>query len=198
MARMKKLLIAPFLILMLALVGFGQVKNIATLKKERKTFKNNKYYAVGYDKFKDISIVSFNGSVIGGKKSFLFGGALVGFGVDFYFKGQELKESSQQFILQFVGYSNGIKNALSDSALYVLADEKRFEYKEGIKDSNLSQDILGNLQTTESLKFLIDREDIQTFADSKTLEIKIGGKAYKVDAEHRQIFKDVLAISKIN
>lgn len=193
-----KILLGLFLCLVFSLSAFGQSKDFSTLKREAKTFKKSKIYAVGYEKFKDFTLVSFNGATIKSDKGFAFGnGAIITFGVDFVFRGQVLKETNNEFAWNFYAYGQGGWSFLKDRSLYILADGERFELNEGLRDGSVSQGILGTVTTQEKLSFIINRQDLEKFANAKSLEIKLSNSPIKIKTEHQQILKDILQISII-
>lgn len=182
------------LILIFTFPLFAQ-KSEAELKSQVKTFKHNRQYIVKYDKFTDVTSVMYMGSILNSTFSYMASGTMIQIGVIYDSKPINGK-TENQFTLYF--RATGKNWAfLKDTSLYALADEKRFELGEGNRDSDIGRSISG-MQTKELLTFPMTTELLSNLANAKSLEIKIGGKEFKVKDDDKEAFLNILKLPKSN
>ncbi len=75
---------------------------------------------------------------------------------------------------------------MNDQRLYVVADEKRFDLGNGAGKSAL-----------ERLDFKIRREDLDTLANAKEIDIKIAERVFKIKPSMQTGFRNILALGTL-
>ncbi|HXG83044.1 MAG TPA: hypothetical protein VNI84_03360 [Pyrinomonadaceae bacterium] len=186
------------LILALSCAAFGQTAlSIDQIKAKSKTapYKKLKYYGVGYDKFSDTSNVSFY-SVISGKAGFLLSGSMTTFGAEFRFKGKTFDKNVDEFTLGVIGMSKFGKGEIAPR-LYIVPDEKRFEFGGVSIDSRINTNIITGTQVTDRADFKISRADFETIVNSKSVEIKINDGIFSLKTEQVNGLKSVFVFGTL-
>jgi hypothetical protein len=166
-------------------------KPSSDLKQKIKTFKNNRRFSVRYDKFKNSTHVSVGPFNIGGDKAYIFSGAMLGMGADFFFQGQTLKEGVEEIYLVFDSRSKDWR-FLDGRDLYAIVDGERMELGKGERSSDVRRGSVSEL--------IIYKLPIDTFskiANAKAVELKVGSIELKLKDEHLIAFKDLLSLTKV-
>lgn len=178
----------------LSMSAFAQ-KSEETLKKEAKGFKNSKRYIVKYDKFTDKTTVIYSGSLLNSTLSYMSSGTMMNINVAYEFKSQTSKNPIDKFVL-FFRSSGKNWSFLKDRSLYVLADENRIEMGNGSHDSDIGRSLFGDVRTNEILAFEITKNQLSEFGNAKTLEIKLGGREFKIKDEDKTAFLNTIKLSE--
>jgi hypothetical protein len=185
--------ILPILLIILAfsLSGFAQ-KTESQLKTEVKEFKNNRRYIVKYDKFTDKTTVVYQGSVLGSTMSYVASGTMIQLHAAYGFRAGD--KPYEGYILYFKS-SGKNWSFLKDQSLYVLADDKRIEMGDGKRDSDINRGIFGEYRTSEFLGFEMSKEQLAELGNAKNLEIKLGGREFKIKDDDKQAFLNLIKLS---
>lgn len=161
----------------------------ADFKLKIKGFKNNKRFAVDYDKFKDQTRIAVGTFSVGGDGTYIMSGAMLSMGAYFFFNGKELKDEVAHYILYFNSSSTDWR-FLRDSRLYALVDGERFELGEGTRRSEVRR---GGV--TEQLLYKLPAETFKKFADAKLVEFRVGAVELKLKDEHMIAFRDLQSLA---
>ena len=177
------------LILVVVLFPFLGHSQTKELQQKVKGFKNNKRFAVTYDKFKDISIVSVV-FVTSGTARLMVTGSMYLMEASFGFRGQELNSSVDTFYLAF-DHTGKEWDFLRNRDLYLIIDGERVSFSDGHHDGKV-----GGGGISERLLFEIPRDTFTKIATAKSVELRVGSYQTKLKDEHLQAFRDLMSLTK--
>jgi len=162
----------------------------AALKAKIKGFRNNKRFLIRYDKFTDKATVLVAPFGLSSTGEYMAGGHMLGIAASFGFEGQALKSPPAAYFIVF--YYTG-KNwlLLNDRTVYLIADGERFKFEDNKRESDVRR---GGV--SERLLVPVPAADFERIANAKTVEVKVGGRAYQLKEEHLEAFRDLASLPK--
>lgn len=181
---MKNIIITLCLVLgILPTVGAQQ----PSLKDQIKTFKNNKKFAVEYDRFKNLTDVTAG--------PFDVRGINLELSASFTFEGEIQKEPIKSVWLIFDSRSLNWQ-FLSNRELLAIIDQERVTLGEGERGSsvNSSRGRYGRVTLHERLVFELPLETFQRLAKAKAVQLRVGPIEVSLKNEHLKAFSDLLSL----
>lgn len=189
---MKKSIICIIFIIFATSV-FGQDVSEG-LKTQIKTFKNKGRFNVKYDKFEDKTTVVYQGNVLNGTMSFMASGVMIQLHAAYGLRTNGEKPF-KGFLLFFKTFGSNFA-FLKNQTLFILADDKRIEMGEGSRDSNIGRGLFGETRINEIVAWEISEEQLEILGNAKSLEIKLGGKEFKIKDDDKEAFLNLIKLSK--
>lgn len=193
-----------FLIIFLALVpAFGQSPSGVDALKAKAKFQKLKDLIIGYDKFKDQTMIATKphnliGSWEGGM-GIVVGSPQIALAVYVLsvFKGSNLAEPPERYSLLFVSLGNRWNYIKGDNTLYLIVDGERQELEPDAKDSEIMRSAFdGKVTTGETLGFIITRAELEKLANAKEIELRLGNtKPRKFKPEFLERIRAILALT---
>lgn len=169
--------------------------SVEQVKKVTSKFKNGKRYKVEYDKFDDVTNVTFDSFMVSKSMEYTFGGFMLFMGARIQFAGNGIHNAPTGAALFF--YAKG-KNwsFLKNHDFKVLVDGERKTFDATAIESSIGRDIIGvEYQTNESMVFSVTIDDLKLLADGKKVEMRLGQYEISVKSEHQQMFRDLLSLA---
>ncbi len=163
------------------------------LESKIKTFRNNKRFSVKYDKFKDRTIVDVGPFVVGGNMRYFASGSQMYMTARFLTPGPTVNGNVKSFALWFRATGKNWQ-FLKSRELYAIADGERFEFGEGRYDGDVSGSSRG-IGVSETLGFIIPVDAFEKLGKAQNAELRIGDFEMKLKEEHKEAFRDLLALS---
>ena len=199
--------ITLFITLVLTVPVCGQsVESLkARIKKEK-----IKDVAVGYDKFRDQTLISTTPKNLIGNWEGATAIVAAGMGgpgvtgqsillltVRTTWRTQTLSETPADFELVFTSSANNWVYLKGDNNVYFLLDGERLELHPIAKDSGLTYDPIGpGVGVSEEISFRVTRDDLQKVATAKKVELRLGNSTPRIwKPEWSKRFEDLLALT---
>lgn len=173
------------------------------------TIKDRKKFVATYDKFKDYTSVLCKPVDLLGRGEKMAVAFARGMGQGPYHTGPEPDLPPSMFVLTVgFGFNGKLLNEppryalafgsdsnnwhfLKDHVLYALIDEERLNLGEGQHEGNI---YLGGV--SEQMVFNLSREQIEKFANGKSVEIQLGGFPRKLKPEALNRFRSLLTLTQ--
>jgi hypothetical protein len=181
------------LILILGFSAFGQIQLDPGANKD--TFPGiKKDIAIVYDQLNNRSQVTSPWFSINHKKVYSGLAIPVTFAANFGFTGREIQSPAEEFTLLF--------NYSARSWMFMLHHKLTFQVDGetiDLGDGNYQNKPTGtgkNSGVSESMRFSAKREYFEKIANGKQVELQLGAVISDLRTEHKEMFKELLSLSK--
>lgn len=196
----RKILLSAILLLLFSITVCGQQptksRSLEDLKKTVSKFKNSRRYVVKYDKFDDVTYITFGGFLVSSTAHYITKNTMVSMGLQLAFKGNGVT-SADSFISLNIFFTAEGKDwtFLKENRLQAIADEQRLDFGEPHqRDSDIGRSLFSQINVNEIVAFNTQPANIKTIAESKTAEMRVGKFEFQLKEEHKQMFKDMLSL----
>jgi hypothetical protein len=166
-------------------------KNLSQLQKEASQlggkYQNNQIFEVKYNKFNDVTSVSFN--IFAGDLFAVDTNKSMHFSLSYFFTSNEFTSTPEKF--NFAVHSSSKDwRFLRTTNLIFIVDGKRVDIGSGERNSSISD--YGGVM--EHLYYELSREDLILIGNAKFVELQVGGVQGQMNSYQIKIIKNFIAL----